>query len=280
VIILFVNLSKVQFFMSLELNLSGKTAIVTGGSAGIGLATAKALYSEGVNVVIAARNQEKLYKAVVDIQFLPNAEAKVIGVSADLTKAEDVEKLVSTTIEQFGKVDILINNAGSARAGSFLELSDEAFLDAWNLKLLGYIRLVRAVVPYLKNQGDGRIVNIIGGAGRTPRPNFLPGGTSNAALLNFTRGISKELALDNIRINAISPVLTDTERAKTLAVQNAQSLGITVDEYKAQAVKSIPLGKIVKPEEIAALALFLVSDLAASITGAEIQVDGGSTPGV
>jgi NAD(P)-dependent dehydrogenase (short-subunit alcohol dehydrogenase family) len=280
VIILFVNLSKVQFFMSLELNLSGKTAIVTGGSAGIGLATAKALYSEGVNVVIAARNQEKLYKAVVDIQFLPNAEAKVIGVSADLTKAEDVEKLVSTTIEQFGKVDILINNAGSARAGSFLELSDEAFLDAWNLKLLGYIRLVRAVVPYLKNQGDGRIVNIIGGAGRTPRPNFLPGGTSNAALLNFTRGISKELALDNIRINAISPGLTDTERAKTLAVQNAQSLGITVDEYKAQAVKSIPLGKIVKPEEIAALALFLVSDLAASITGAEIQVDGGSTPGV
>ncbi|MEI6445888.1 MAG: SDR family oxidoreductase [Nostocales cyanobacterium ELA583] len=266
--------------MSLELNLSGKTAIVTGGSAGIGLATAKALYSEGVNVVIAARNQEKLYQAVVDIQYLPNTEAKVISVSADLTKAEDVEKVVSTTIEQFGKVDILINNAGSARAGSFLELSDEAFLDAWNLKLLGYIRLVRAVVPYLKNQGDGRIVNIIGGAGRTPRPNFLPGGTSNAALLNFTRGISKELALDNIRINAISPGLTDTERAKTLAVQNAQSLGITVDEYKAQVVKSIPLGKIAKPEEIAALALFLVSDLAASITGAEILVDGGSTPGV
>ncbi|MCE2696424.1 MAG: SDR family NAD(P)-dependent oxidoreductase [Nostocales cyanobacterium LE14-WE4] len=104
---------------------------------------------------------------------------------------------------------------------------------------MGYIRLVRAVVPYLKNQGDGRIVNIIGGAGRTPRPNFLPGGTSNAALLNFTRGISKELALDNIRINAISPGLTDTERAKTLAVQNARSLGIMVDEYKAQAVKSI-----------------------------------------
>jgi 3-oxoacyl-[acyl-carrier protein] reductase/bacilysin biosynthesis oxidoreductase BacG len=280
VIILFVNLSKVQFFMSLELNLSGKTAIVTGGSAGIGLATAKALYSEGVNVVIAARNQEKLDQAIVDIQYLPNTEAKVISVSADLTKAEDVEKVVSTTIEQFGKIDILINNAGSARAGSFLELSDEAFLDAWNLKLLGYIRLVRAVVPYLKNQGDGRIVNIIGGAGRTPRPNFLPGGTSNAALLNFTRGISKELALDNIRINAISPSLTDTERAKTLAVQNAQSLGITVDEYKAQAVKSIPLGKIVKPEEIASLALFLVSDLAASITGVEIQVDGGTTPGV
>ncbi|MBD2629788.1 SDR family oxidoreductase [Trichormus variabilis] len=267
--------------MSLELHLSGKTAIVTGGSAGIGLATAKALYSEGVNVVIAARNQEKLEQAVIDIQSsLPNTNAKVIGISADLTKAEDVEKVVSTTLEQFGKIDILINNAGSAKAGSFLELSDEAFLDAWNLKLLGYIRLVRAVVPHLKSQHDGRIVNIIGGAGRTPRPNFLPGGTTNAALLNFTRGISKELAQDNIRINAISPGLTDTERAKTLAEQNAQSLSISVEEYKAQAVKAIPLGKIVKPEEIAALALFLVSDLASSITGAEIQVDGGSTPGV
>ncbi len=266
--------------MSLELNLSGKTAIITGGSAGIGLATAKALYSEGVNVVIAARNQERLDKAVLDIQSLSITGTKIIGISADLTKAEDVEKVIFTTIAKFGKIDILINNAGSARAGSFLELSDEAFLDAWNLKLLGYIRLVRAVVSYLKNQPDGRIVNIIGGAGRTPRPNFLPGGTTNAALLNFTRGISKELAQDNIRINAISPGLTDTERAKTLAEQNAESLGITVDEYKAQSVKSIPLGKVVKPEEIAALALFLVSDLAGSITGAEILVDGGSTPGV
>jgi len=266
--------------MSLELHLAGKTAIVTGGSAGIGLATAKALYSEGVNVVIAARNQARLEQAVLDIQSLPTTGAKVISISADISQGEDIAKVVSTTLERFGKIDILVNNAGSARAGSFLELSDEAFLDAWNLKLLGYIRLVRAVVPYFKNQGDGRIVNIIGGAGRTPRPNFLPGGTTNAALLNFTRGISKELAQDNIRINAISPGLTDTDRAKTLAEQNAQILGINVDEYQAKTVKGIPLGRIVKPEEIAALVLFLVSDLAASITGVEIQVDGGATPGV
>ncbi|MEH2411499.1 SDR family NAD(P)-dependent oxidoreductase [Nostoc sp.] len=190
--------------MSLELKLSGKTAIVTGGSAGIGLATAKALYSEGVNVAIAARNQERLDQAVADIQSLPTPGAKVIAISADLTKAEDIEKVVSTTLAQFGQIDILINNAGSARAGSFLESTDDLFLDAWNLKLLGYIRLVRAVVPHQKSRGDGRIVNIVGGAGRTPRPNFLAGGTSNAALLNFTKGISKELAEYKIRINAIS----------------------------------------------------------------------------
>lgn len=105
--------------MSLDLQLSGKTAIVTGGSAGIGLATAKALYAEGVNVVIAARNQEKLEKAVADIQSLETSGAKVISVSADLTQAESIDQVVSTTLAQFGQIDILINNAGSARAGSF-----------------------------------------------------------------------------------------------------------------------------------------------------------------
>ena len=266
--------------MALDLQLAGKTAIVTGGSAGIGLATAKALYSEGVSVAIAARNPERLDLAVSIIQDLPSVGGKIIPINADLSLAEGVEKVASTALEKFGQIDILINNAGSARAGSFLDLSDEAFLDAWNLKLLGYIRLVRAIVPHQKSRRDGRIVNIIGGAGRTPRPSFLPGGTTNAALLNFTRGISKELAQHNIRINAISPGLTATERAEQLAQQNAQARGVSVEQIKAESLQAIPLGKIVKPEEIAALALFLVSDLASSITGAEILVDGGQTLGV
>ncbi|MBE9210850.1 SDR family oxidoreductase [Nostoc sp. LEGE 06077] len=266
--------------MSLDLHLSGKTAIVTGGSAGIGLAIAKALYSEGVNVAIASRNPERLENAVSAIQSLPTPGAKVIAIKADITQAENIDTVVSATLAQFGQIDILINNAGSARAGSFLDLSDDVFLDAWNLKLLGYIRLVRAVVPHQKNRRDGRIVNIIGGAGRTPRPGFLPGGTTNAALLNFTRGISKELAQYNIRINAISPGATATERAERLAEQNAQAQGISVEQAKAESLQTIPLGRIVPPDEIAALTLFLVSDLAASITGTEILVDGGSTPGV
>ena len=266
--------------MSLELALTGKTAIVTGGSAGIGFATAKALYSEGVSVAIVARDSERLENAANAIRELPDRENKVITIAADLTQAESIETVVSKTLETLGQIDILINNAGSARAGSFLDLGDEAFTDAWNLKLLGYIRLVKAIVPEQIRRRDGRIVNIIGGAGRTPRPNFLPGGTTNAALLNFTRGISKELAQHNIRINAISPGLTATERAEQLAQQQAQSSNVSVEEFKARSLEAIPLGKLVQPEEIANLALFLVSDLAASITGAEILVDGGSTPGV
>ncbi len=266
--------------MAIELGLTGKNAIVTGGSAGIGLATAKALYSEGVSVAIVARDSARLEKAANAIRELPNLGNKVLAISADLTQKEDIEKVVAKTIEAFGQIDILINNAGSARAGAFLDLDDETFLDAWNLKLLGYIRLVRAIAPEQIRRQDGRIVNIIGGAGRTPRPNFLPGGTTNAALINFTRGISKELAPHNVRINAISPGLTATERAEQLAQQQAQASKISVEEFKVQALQAIPLGKYVQPEEIANLALFLVSDHAASITGAEILVDGGQTPGI
>lgn len=266
--------------MAIELGLGGKNAIVTGGSAGIGLAIAQALYREGVNVAIVARDADKLEKAAQSIRALPHHNNQVITISADLTEVDSVEKVVSTTIQEFGQIDILINNAGSARAGSFLDLNDQTFLDAWNLKLLGYIRLVRAVTPGLIERRDGRIVNIIGGAGRTPRPNFLPGGTTNAALLNFTRGIAKELATHNVRINAISPGATATERLEQLAAQTAQSQGTTVDAIKAETLQAIPLGRVAQPGEIADLTLFLVSDRAASITGTEIIVDGGQTPGV
>ena len=266
--------------MAIELDLTGKTAIVTGGSAGIGFAIAKALYSEGVNVAIVARDRDRLEKAANTLRELPNQENRVIAISADLTQAESIDKVVSQTIAEFGQIEILINNAGSARAGSLLNLEDDAFLDAWNLKLLGYIRLVKAVIPDLISRRDGRIVNIIGGAGRTPRANFLPGGTTNAALLNFTKGIAKELAQHNVRINAISPGFTATERAERLAAQTASDRGISIEAAKAETIKAIPLGKIVQPEEIAALTLFLVSDRATSITGTEILVDGGQTPGV
>ncbi|HEY9622223.1 MAG TPA: SDR family oxidoreductase [Crinalium sp.] len=266
--------------MSLELQLTGKTAIVTGGSAGIGFAIAKALYREGVSIAIAARDPNRLAAAADEIRALPSQGNQVIAIAADVTQSESIETIVSKTLDAFGQIDILINNAGSARAGSFLDLGDDAFVDAWNLKLLGYIRLVKAVVPDQIRRRDGRIVNIIGGAGRTPRSNFLPGGTTNAALLNFTRGISSELAQHNIRINAISPGLTATERADRIAEQTAASRGVSVDQVKAESLKAIPLGRLARPEEIANLALFLVSDLAASITGTEILVDGGQTPGV
>jgi 3-oxoacyl-[acyl-carrier protein] reductase/bacilysin biosynthesis oxidoreductase BacG len=189
-------------------------------------------------------------------------------------------RALSTALEHYGRIDILINNAGSAKSGSFFDLPEEAFLESWNLKLLGYIRMVKETAPHMIKQRDGRIVNIVGIAGRTPNPAFLAGSTANSALLNFTRGISKELAESNIRINAISPGLTATERARNLAVQNAEIKGISADAMKAEMNAAIPLGHMVDPAEIAAMSLLLVSDRVPSITGTEIVIDGGQQPGV
>ncbi len=266
----------------MELHLAGKTAIVTGGSAGIGLACAEALFAEGVNVVIAARNEPRLTFAAQQIrQFMPlGADPTVMVVAADMNVPEDIARVVETAVGNYGRIDILVNCAGAAVAGPFLDLPDEAFTSAWNLKLLGYIRMVRAVLPQMIAQGDGRIVNIVGGAGRTPSPAFLTGSTANAALLNFTRGVSKELARHGIRINAISPGATATERNEWLAEQNAAARGISVAEYQAEAVRAIPLGQLVDPAEIAAMTLLLVSDRVRSITGTEVVIDGGQMPGV
>jgi NAD(P)-dependent dehydrogenase (short-subunit alcohol dehydrogenase family) len=265
----------------MNLGLAGKTAIITGASTGIGLGCAQALFREGVNVVLVARDRERLQAAAAFIESeKQNGSPEVMAVSGDLRQTETIERTVQTALTHFGRIDILINNAGSARAGNFLELTDEAFLEAWELKLLGYIRMVKAVAPSMIEQGDGRIVNIAGGAGRTPNSQFLTGSTSNAAILNFTRGISKELASYNIRINSISPGYTRTQRLERQAEHYAVAKGITAEEQKAQTTATIPLGKWVEPSEIAAMALLLVSDCVPSITGTEILIDGGQQPGV
>jgi 3-oxoacyl-[acyl-carrier protein] reductase/bacilysin biosynthesis oxidoreductase BacG len=263
----------------MDLELNGKTAVITGGSAGIGLAIAKALFREGVKVVLAAHTM--VDEAVQAVREMSSGdEVGVSGIEVDLMEAGQAQAVADHALKQFKRINILVNCAGAAKAGSFLELTDDEFLDAWKLKLLGYIRMVRSVLPQMMSQRDGCIVNIIGAAGRTPVPTFLAGSTANAALINFTRGLSKEIAKHNIRIIAVSPTAAETERANRLAEQTAQAQGISVEEVKAETASSIPLGRMIKPTEIADLVAFLVSDRAAAVTGAEILIDGGQTPGI
>ena len=263
----------------MDLGLSGKNAIITGGSAGIGLACAKALISEGANVIIVGRDKKRLENTVNSLQKIANHQS-IISMSADLTDSEASKRIIKQSENHFGKIDILINNAGSAKAGSFWDLNDQDFIDAWNLKLLGYIRMVKVVAEHMKKQQRGRILNIIGTGGKNPSATFLPGGTANAALINFTKGISKELAQYGIRINAISPAMTATDRAERLAEQRALAKGISKEEQIAQEHAVMPLGHMIQPEEIAKMALVLVSDLIPSMTGAEVIIDGGMTHGI
>jgi len=265
----------------MDLRLAGKTALITGGSAGIGLACAQMLVSEGVHVAIAARSLERLAGAAEALQATAGKRGgdppQVIALAADLSQAEDVERTARDASAAFGHIDILINNAGSAMGGPFLELPDSAFLDAWTLKLLGYIRMTRALVPAMIERRDGRIVNIVGGAARNPAPGFLTGSTGNAAIINFTRGLSKELAPHNVRINAISPGTTQTERGDRLLAAEVTH-GRTLEQAREARLSRVPMRVITLPEEIASMAALIVSDRMATMTGAEVIVDGGAMP--
>lgn len=268
----------------MELDLQGKNAIITGGSAGIGFGCARALVREGVHVAIVARHADRLAEAAAALheagRVRPEGAPRVVAIVADLSRAEDVERAAREATAAFGRIDILVNNAGAAIGGNFLELADEAYVGAWTLKTLGYIRMTRAIAPQMIERRDGRIVNIIGGAARSPSPTFLSGSAANAAVLNFTRGVSRELAQHNVRINAISPGNTATERGERLIAQDAKLTGRSIEEVRAERVQRIPLHRITHPDEIGALVALLVSDRVPSMTGGEVVIDGGAQPGV
>jgi NAD(P)-dependent dehydrogenase (short-subunit alcohol dehydrogenase family) len=267
----------------MDLHLDGKTALITGGSAGIGLAIARTFVAEGVSVVIVSRSAERLAGAKTALEAIAakrdGTAPRVFTIAADLANAEDVERTVSEAVASLGQIDILVNNAGAVMGGSFFTLPDSAYLDGWTLKLLGYIRMCRAVGPAMVARRSGSIINIVGGAARTPTPGFLSGSTGNAAIINFTRGLSKELSPHNVRINAISPGVTATERAEKLLANDAGD-GKTVEQRREERDARIPLHRVTDPDEIAVMAALIASDRVPTMTGSEVVIDGGSQPGI
>lgn len=266
----------------MDLELEGKTAVVTGASRGIGLAIARALVGEGVAVVMVARTSDRLTRAANSLRGgTPGGKKPAIhAVVGDLSLRAEVDRVAETALARLGQVDILVNNASSTRTGQFFQMADEDLVETWQVKALGYMRLVRALAPQMIARRDGRIVNIIGGAARTPSQDFIAGSMVNAALVNFTRGISRELAPHNVRINAISPGWTKTEWQERSFALEAGAHHISVEELERQQARSIPLNRLVSAEEIATLTLLLVSDRLPSMTGEDIVIDGGATPSI
>jgi NAD(P)-dependent dehydrogenase (short-subunit alcohol dehydrogenase family) len=266
----------------MDLELQGKTAIVTGASQGIGHEIARQLHSEGVALVLVSRHDETLSRAARSIASdrSSRSTAPVHPIAADLTLRAEVERVAEQAIARLGAVNILVNNAGRARTGAFFDLREEDLQEVWQVKAFGYVRMVRALAPHMKDRKSGSIINIVGSTGRTPTQDFIVGSMVNAALVNFTRGMARELAPFNVRINSISPGWTLTERLERSLELQAGAQGVTLEEMIRREARGIPLNRLVVMQEVAHLTLLLASDQLPSMTGEDIIVDGGVTPSV
>jgi NAD(P)-dependent dehydrogenase (short-subunit alcohol dehydrogenase family) len=262
----------------MDLELNGKTALVTGASRGIGRAIALGLAKEGARVALCAREKSTLENAASEIRRQTGAEP--LTVSADLSRLEEVNRVVETVKARLESIDILVNNAGAIRGGDFLKIPDEQWAGDWSLKLLGYVRMARAVLPIMQAQGGGRIVNVVGAAARNPTVGYLPGGIANAGLINFTKGLADLGAPSNVLVTAVSPAATATSRWEALIAQQTTAAGKSVEAQRKEVEGAYPLKRIARPEDVADLVCFLVSARASFLTGVCITVDGGATRGV
>lgn len=257
----------------MDLGLKDKVALVTGGSMGIGKAIARSLAGEGCKVAICARNEDRLRAASEELQRETGSE--VAPFVADLTHPADVEPMVQAVIERFGRIDILVNNAGSAPGGVLERLTEEDWGLALQLKFMGYVRCTKAVVPHMRGQGKGRVVNLIGNDGVKHSYWEIAPGAANAAGQNLTLSLAGQYAKENITFVAVNPGPVRTERWDGLVQAMARDMSITVEEANRLAASSIPLGRICEPEEVGNLCAYLASDLAHFVNGTMIEIDGG-----
>ena len=251
----------------IDYGLQGKSAIVTGGSDGLGYATAMLLAREGAKVAICARRLEHLENAAAAIAKETGGTVKAI--QADVTNADDCGRRVEETVKAFGGLDILVNNAGTSAAAPLEKVSDEAWQFDFDLKVMAAVRLCRDAVPHMKKAGGGSIVNAAIGGGKAPPANALPTSLTRAAGLNLTKSLSNQYAADNIRVNAIC--IGRIKSAQLAARAGDQPL----DEFYANMGKIVPMGRVGEADDYAHLVAFLCSKVGSYITGTAVNLDGG-----
>jgi 3-oxoacyl-[acyl-carrier protein] reductase len=257
----------------MELGLKNKVALVAAASRGLGRAVAEELAAENASLLICGRDTKAVTETAAEIA--DKTGAHVLAVTADVSNPDDVKRLVESGITRFGRIDILVTNAGGPPAGTFENIKPEEWEAATRLTLYSAINLARQVLPGMKERRWGRILNITSIAVKQPVDNLLLSNSLRAAVTGFARTLANEVATDGITVNNILPGYTRTERVEELASTMAEKQGITAQEFKAKWESEIPMKRLGEPHEFAALAAFLVSERASYITGTSIQVDGG-----
>lgn len=262
----------------MDFSLKDRVALITGGSRGIGRAIALTLAAQGVHIAFCGRTRETLDQAADAIRAL-GVEAWPF--EADVSRLADIQKFVAdATAASSGRVDILVNNAVTSLHAPFAEQTDDHWRYHIDVKLMAYIRCAREVLPFMRERRWGRIVNIGGMTARIVAPIRITNGIVNAGVANFTKQLSGQIAADNITVNCIHPGSTATDRVMAGFRRRASDANVSVEEITKQTVGDIPMGRLIRPEDIAAAALFFCSPLADIVTGQSIAVDGGSADAV
>jgi len=252
--------------MTLELGLKGKVVVITGGSEGLGRACALKFAQEGARVALCARRKAILEQTAERIRNATGAD--VLAVPADVTKADQVEAFISQVIARFGRIDVLVNNAGTSAAGAFEQVDDRAWQQDLDLKLMAAVRCCRLVIPHMRRQGGGRIINVTTVGGKAPGTRALPTTVTRAAGINLTKSLANEYAAEGIRVNTVCLGLVKS-------VQWERRAKGDVEAYYREVGKRVPLGRVGEAEEFADLVAFLASERAGYITGTAINFDGG-----
>jgi NAD(P)-dependent dehydrogenase (short-subunit alcohol dehydrogenase family) len=262
---------------TMDLHLRDKHVLITGGSKGIGLACAQAFLEEGAKVTLVSREIANLNAARQTLQTTFPAE-RIHTVAANLRDATAALAALDSAEAAFGAVDVLVNSAGAAKRTPAPELTPEAFADAMQAKYFTYVHMITPTIQRMAARGAGAVVNVVGNGGKVASPIHLPGGAANAALMLVSAGLAAAYGAQGIRVNAINPGLTLTDRLQEGLAADARLRDIGTEEAMAQAVAKIPLGRMAEPEEIANAVLFLASSKASYVTGICMSMDGALNP--